>query len=228
MERKRHSLADYNKPEAFEDATKFFIIYEGEKKEPAYFGAFNVQHLDPRSACVLHIFESDTEVVGSQPKKLMERAESFINNPPKNLRVTPSKEDKFRFVLDVADHPDEQFGELKNYCDSLPDADLYISNYCFEVWLWFHLDEQANILCANSSDMKTALGNKHTEQKLKNYPKSYLEIERINDAIVRAEVADTNKENYFPVEKATKVYLLMKELLEYSIENNRVKGAEIL
>ena len=209
MERKRHSLADYNKREAFEDATKFFIIYEGEKKEPAYFGAFNVQHLDPRSACVLHVFESETNIIGSQPKKLMERAQFFIDNPPKDLKVTPSKEDKFRFVLDVDDHPTEQFGELKDYCDTLPDAGLFISNYCFEVWLWFHLDEQASISCSNSSDMKTELGEKHAAQKLKNYPKSYLEIEMINTAIARAQNADTDKDSYFPVEKSTKVYLLI-------------------
>ncbi|MDV6167632.1 RloB family protein [Flavobacterium sp. DG1-102-2] len=228
MDRKRYSLADYNKKEASVDATKFFIIYEGELKEPKYFEAFNNNFLNPKTACILHVFESDTKIVGSQPKKLIERAVEFIENPPTGLKVTPTLEDKFRFVLDVDDHPTAQFDELKDYCRSLPDANLYISNYCFEVWLYFHLDEQINMSCTSSSEMKTELGEKHTEHKLKNYPKSYLDIELINNAIDRADKVDVDKENYFPAEKSSKVYLLMKELLEYSIDNNKVKDPEIL
>jgi len=228
MDRKRYSLIDYNKKEAFQDATRFFIVYEGEKKEPKYFETFNHLYLNRRTAYIHHVFESDTKVAGSQPKKLIERAEAFINDPPKDLEITPSKDDKFRFVLDVDEHPIEQFAELKSYCERLYDADLYISNYCFEVWLWFHMDGPDSIVCRNSAEMKTQLGTKHTEHKMNRYPKSYLEIEKINEAILVAEAADTNKEHYFPVEKSTKVYLLMKELLEYSIENKTVKEPKIL
>lgn len=227
MERKRYSLNDYNKKEAFEDATKYFIVYEGEVKEPKYFEAFNNEFLNPRSACILHVFEKDTLVIGSQPKKLIERAKAFIENPPKDLKITPTPEDKYRFVLDVDEHP-EQFDELRDYCESLIDANLFISNYCFEIWLWFHLDDQENIDCSNSSELKTKLGEKHTELKLKNYPKSYLTIDNISKAIERAEKADTDKNNYFPPEKSTKVYLLMKELLQHVGINNPVNDPEIL
>lgn len=228
MNRVRHKLSDYNKREAFKDATKFFIIYEGEKKEPTYFGAFNQFYLNPQNACILHVFEKDTNVVGSQPRKLIERAKTFIADPPKSLSTTPSPDDKYRFVLDVDHHQNDQFQELKDFCESLFDADLFISNYCFEVWLWFHMDEAENIKCSDSAGMKTELGEKHNEQKLKNYPKSYLEQDRINMAIARAEKADLNKEHYFPTEKSTKVYLLMQELLQYSLENNPVIDPEVL
>ncbi len=76
--------------------------------------------------------------------------------------------------------------------------------------------------------MKTELGEKHTQSKINNYPKGYLTIELISKAIERAKVADTNRENYFPAEKSSKVYLLMEELLQYSLLNNSVDGAEIL
>ncbi len=228
MERKRFNINDYNKREAFENATRFFIIYEGEDKEPKYFQTFNFLYFEPKKASILHVFEKDTKVIGSQPKKLIERAESFIKNPPPTLPITPSKDDKLRFVLDVDDHPIEQFLELENYCNNLPDANLFISNFCFEVWLYFHLDNQEEISSETSSQMKTELGSKHTEEKIKNYPKGYLTTERINKAIERAEKADLDKTNYFPAAKSTKVYLLIKELLEHSILNEEVKNPETI
>ena len=222
MNRKRYTLDDYNKKESFLDATRFFIVYEGEDKEPKYFGTFNNLFFEPKKASILHVFEKDTNVIGSQPKKLIERAKSFIENPPKNLSVTPSSEDKFRFVLDVDEHPIQEFSELKQYCESLVDANLFISNFCFEIWLLFHLDDPKNITCKTSKESKTELGEKHTKSKLKNYPKSYLTVEYISKAIERAMDADLNKNDFFPVEKSTKVYLLMQELLQYSILNNPI------
>lgn len=227
MDRRRYTLDDYNKKESFQDATKFFIVYEGEK-ELKYFGTFNNLFFEPKKASILHVLEKDTNVIGSQPKKLIERAKSFIENPPKHILVTPSSEDKFRFVLDVDEHPILEFSELKQYCDSLVDGNLFISNFCFEIWLLFHLDDQKNITCKTSKESKTELGKKHTISKLKNYPKGYLTVEYISKAIERAIEADLNKNYFFPVEKATKVYLLMQELLQYSILNNPVEEANIL
>jgi hypothetical protein len=39
-----------------------------------------------------------------------------------------------------------------------------------------------------------------------------MNMDLINDAIIKFEKADTDKNNYFPVAKSTKVYLLTKEL----------------
>jgi hypothetical protein len=50
----------------------------------------------------------------------------------------------------------------------------------------------------------------------------------ISKAIERAKKADLAKDNYFPAEKSTKVYLLMEELLQYSLLNNAVEDPEIL
>ncbi|MDI9308839.1 MAG: RloB family protein [Limnohabitans sp.] len=226
MERKRFKIQDYNKREAFEDATRFFIVYEGDK-ELHYFQMINHLYLPPKKASIIHILEKDT-VIGSQPKKLIERVKFFIENPPKDLSVTPTEDDKFRFVLDVDDHPKEQFPELNKYCKDLKDANLYISNFCFEVWQYLHLDEAHKIKSNTSAEMKTEVGAKHTESKMKNFPKSYLEKDRIEKAIERAKIADTNKNDFFPVEKSTKVYLLMEELLNYSTLNKEVNNPEIV
>ena len=62
------------------------------------------------------------------PKNLLQRAKDFLDNPPENLKFTPSKTDRFRFVLDVDKHPLNQITDLKNYSDSLIDSKLFISN----------------------------------------------------------------------------------------------------
>jgi hypothetical protein len=216
MNRRTFRAIDYNKKPTSKEETQIFIIYEGEDKEPRYFESFNKLYLQGRKVIIHHILEKSTIVNGTQPRKLIERVEEFKNNPPNNLFL--SEGDKIRFVLDKDEHPEEQFVELIKYCESLTDANLFISNYCFEVWLYLHLGNHEEIISNSSSEMKTELGNKHTSQKI-NYPKGYLTKERIKKAIERAENADKDKNNYFPVEKSTKVYLLIKELLEYSILN---------
>lgn len=224
MNRKKYSASDYNKAEAFQDATKFFIIYEGTVKEPNYFQAFNETFLDKKSAYVHHILEANTGVIGNTPLKLKKRAEFFIKSPPADINITPSKDDKFRFILDVDKHPPIQIKELKTYCDSLFDANLYISNYCFEVWLWAHFKNFEDITSVKSSEMKTELGTLN----LNNFPFCFINMDLINDAIIKSEKADTDKNNYFPVAKSTKVYLLMKELLQHVIFSNQVIDLETL
>ena len=218
MNRKKYSLEDYNKKQGDEDATKIFIVYEGNVKEPNYFEAFNETFLDQKTAYIHHILENNTGVVGNTPLKLKERVESFINNPPTDIKVTPTIEDKYRLVLDVDKHPNEQIIELKKFCEDLNDARLFISNYCFEVWLWAHLDDLEKIESTKSSEIKTELGTIQTGI----YPFCFIDINLINDAIKRSEKADLDKNDYFPVVKSTKVYLLIQELLSYSWINKEV------
>jgi hypothetical protein len=228
MNRKKYSLTDYNKEAPFDDSCiKLFIIYEGIDKEPNYFQAFCETFIEVKKANVHHVLESNSPIKGNMPKNLLTRAKDFIENPPEDLKFTPSVDDKFRFVLDVDKHPAQQTIDLKTYSDTLLDAKLYISDFCFETWLWFHLDEQQNIAATKCKEIKTQLGTKQNELGF-NFPHSYMKIELINKAIERAKNADTDKENYFPVKKSTKVYLLMEELLQYSLLNNSVEEAEIL
>lgn len=228
MQRRKYSFADYNKKEPFDDSCiKFFIIYEGSDKEPNYFQAFNEEFIEPKKAYIHHLLENESPVKGNMPKNLLERAKDFIENPPKDLKFTPSKTDRFRFVLDVDKHPKKQITDLKEYSETLIDSELFISNFCFEVWLWFHLDSKENITATKSKEIKTELGKKQNEFRF-NFPHSYISIDRINEAIERAKIADTNKVDFFPVEKSTKVYLLMEELLKYSILNENVNNPEIV
>jgi len=219
MLRRKFKIEDYNKNEPLKDATKYFIIYEGLVKEPNYFEAFNQSFLDKKSVYIHHILEFDTGIIGNTPLKLMERAEAFIKTPPKDIKVTPSIDDKYRFVLDVDKHPRDQIDELKIYCDELNNANLFISNFCFEVWLWAHIEELHKISSTKSSELKTELGSLHRG----NYPHYFMDINFIYKAIERCEDADINKTNFFPVEKSSKVYVLIKELLEHSFLNLEIQ-----
>jgi hypothetical protein len=229
MNRKKYSLDDYNKKEPFDDSCiKFFIIYEGADREPNYFEAFKNEFLEEKKAYMHHVLEKSSSIKGNMPINLIDRAKDFIKNPPKSLKFTPSDDDKFRFVIDVDKHPKKQIVDLKKYSDTLLDSNLFISNFCFEIWLWFHLDEQEKITAKKSKEIKIQLGEKQNELKFAAFPHDYMSKDLIYKAIKRAEKADLNPKDYFPVEKSTKVHLLIKELLEYSILNNSVDNAEIL
>ncbi|MFY7743443.1 MAG: RloB family protein [Flavobacterium sp.] len=229
MNRKKYSLDDYNKKEPFDDSCiKFFIIYEGADREPNYFEAFKDKFLEEKKAYIHHILEKTSLVKGNMPKNLIDRARDFIKNPPKSLKFTPSEEDKFRFVIDVDKHPKNQIEDLKKYSDTLLDSNLFISNFSFEIWLWFHLDEQEKITAKKPKEIKTQLGRKQNELKFAAFPHDYMSKELIEKAIERAEKADLDKDNYFPVVKSTKVYILIQELLKYSILNEDVISPETL
>lgn len=227
MNRRKFKIEDYNKKAPHKDATKYFIIYEGVDKEPNYFEAFCENFLEQKKAYVHHLLESNSSIKGNMPKNLIERVKDFILIPPKEIKFTPSLDDKFRFVLDVDKHPINQIEDLKEYSDSLKDSKLFISNYCFEIWLWLHLEQKEKIESTKSKELKKELGEIQNTKGI-NFPHSYISLDLIKSAIDRSIIADTHKENYFPVEKSTKIYLLINELLEYSILNNSVDNAEIL
>ncbi|MBA6156126.1 RloB domain-containing protein [Tenacibaculum sp. S7007] len=212
MNRKKYCYEDYNKNEPTEDATKFFIVYEGRSKEPNYFEAFNEKLIDKKKAFVCHILEEDTGVEGNTPLKIKERVQSFINNPPVNISVTPDSDDKFRFVLDYDKHPIEHINELIEFSNQLQNSGVYISNYCFEVWLWAHIDDLSKISSTKSSEIKQEFGNIQSF----NYPHEFIDISIIKKAIERCKNSDVNTSRIIPNQKNSKVYILIQELLNYS------------
>lgn len=212
MQRKKYKVEDYNKAGAYLDATRFFLIYEGNVKEPNYFEAFRNAFMNPKKAYLHHILESSTGIIGNNPLKLKERAQKFLKEPPKNLSVTPGVDDKFRFVLDVDKHPQDQIEELINYCASLKNAQIYLSNFCFEVWLWSHIEPLDQIKSTTPKELKTELGTLEAG----NYPFFFMDIKLIQKAINECRLSDQQKENYYPDIKNSKIYLLIEELLDES------------
>jgi hypothetical protein len=212
MSRRKYSYNDYNKSKPRREATKYFIIYEGKSKEPNYFEAFNEKFIDNKLAYVCHVLEEDTGVIGNTPLKLIERAEKFLKEPPVNIKVTPAKDDRFRFVIDVDRHPSNHLKELKAYCTTLDNGEVYISNFCFEIWLWAHYYELSDIQSTNSKEMKTELGTITIAQ----YPHSFMEVELITNAIARCKSFDTNVEDFIPEVKTSKVYQLIEELIPFT------------
>jgi len=95
---------------------------------------------------------------------------------------------------------------------------LYISNYCFEVWLWSHFKNPDEISSEKSSELKTELG----KLNVGNYPFCFMDINLINLAISNCEKADLDKTHYYPAVKSSKVYILINELLSMSYINKTV------
>jgi len=54
-----------------------------------------------------------------------------------------------------------------------------------------------------------------------NFPIEFMDINLINEAIRRCEAADIA--NYFPIEKSSKVYILIQELLSHSYLNLEIE-----
>ena len=219
MTRRKYKYNDYNKSAPIADATKYFIIYEGKSKEPNYFEAFNKAFIDPNKAFVCHVLEEDTGVEGNTPLKLKERAQAFINKPPSNIQVTPAFDDKFRFVLDVDKHNPKHLNELNDFCKSLNNGKTFVSNFCFEVWLWAHVDDIAKITASKSSELKTEFG----EIQDLHYPHDFMNIDIINKAIYTCKKSDDDETNFFPKEKNSKVYQLIEELISHSHLNIEVE-----
>lgn len=222
MGRRKFKYEDYNKSEPYADATKYFIVYEGKVKEPNYFEAFNEKFIDKSKAFICHILEEDTGVIGNTPLKLKERAEKFISNPPSNIKVTPYKDDKIRFVIDVDKHGEDKLNELIDYSERLEDAMVFISNYCFEVWLWSHIEDLSKITSISSKEIKRELPTIHNL----NFPHDFLTVDRIKNAVKRNKELDNTK-NVIPDKVLSKVYLLIEELLEHSFFEISVDTEEI-
>lgn len=142
----------------------------------------------------------------SAPKWLLDRAVRYIE------KEGLDDEDELWFVLDVDKWKNEQIREIAEYCRQKPNWHIAISNPCFEVWLYYHINASVpgNLKSSNKcKDWKQALNSKSKGGYSK---ESYLML--IKEAIVNASNADTDKAHYFPDTGQTKVYLLAEAIMK--------------
>ena len=201
MERKTLS---YEKRESYLDAKMIIIGYEGKDKEPKYFSQLEEKLLEPRKAFIHPLPPSNGE---SAPKKVLERVKQFVEDPYRGVNIEPG--DTIWFVLDVDKYPKEQFDQLNNYCGQNEQRNLAISNPCFEIWLWLHLDDADNISSTNSNDLKKELHQMTTDKGFNGDYTPWVE-----HALEKATKID-NSASFYPSHKTTKVYLLVNELLKH-------------
>lgn len=201
MERKPSS---YLRREAFKDASMIIIGYEGQKTEPKYFKRLEQNMLEPRKAFIHPLPPINGE---SAPKKVLERVKAFVNDPKRGVNI--EAKDNIWFVLDVDRYPIEQYEQVNTFCAENKQRNLAMSNPCFEIWLWMHFEEAKKVTSTKPKDLKYEL---HLKSVSLNFNGDYTPF--VEQAITRAKESDKTS-NYFPVEKSSKVYLLVEELLKH-------------
>ena len=193
--------------ELLRDYKLFAIACEGSKREPEYFHVFRLMS-GKIAVDTIEEIVSDAESLAINPNKssprwVLDRAMKYIEKEGLN------NEDELWFVMDVDRWSASQLLEIYEYCCQYPNWNIALSNYCFEVWLYFHkktdISQSASTSC---SDFKYEIstfenGGYHPYKFLPNLPQ----------AITNAKAADSNPAHYLPNAKETKVYKLAEALL---------------
>lgn len=190
------------------DYKLFAIACEGSVREREYFSIF--QHISSRIAVDIigDVDEETGEIkitTKSSPKQVLERAVRYVENEG----ILAS--DELWLVLDIDRWPIDRLRALAEECSNHPNWHIALSNPCFEVWLYFHMRkdiDEREIL--SSSDCKHILAELSDGGY---HPCEY--ILHVKDAIANAQSVDENPEYWKPEYKRTKVYLLMRNLMEF-------------
>jgi len=191
------------------DYRLFAIVCEG-KREAEYFQL--LESLSQRISIDIIIDKvPDLEMKAkyntkSAPKWLLDRAVKYIE------KEGLIDEDELWFVLDVDKWEINQIREIASLCKDKPNWHIAISNPCFEIWLYFHM----NSIIPEEIKNKPC---KFIKNKLDSISKSGYNKEKyiikINDAIINAKRADSDRKHFFPQKGETKVYLLAESLIAY-------------
>jgi RloB-like protein len=170
------------------------LAVEGEHTEEQYFKPLRNGKID------LEILS--TENGFSAPQHIEERMDSFLAT---NRGLVGGE---FWLVLDVDRHH-----ALQEVCAQAVQKGyrLAVSNPCFELWLWLHLEEVDNNL-KTCSQLETAL-----RSRLGGYNKSNLPVadfhSNISTAIERAKALTGSNISPIPAFPGTQIYQLMEQIL---------------
>lgn len=208
MMRKKRGYKRETPQELVKDYKLFAIDCEGQKREPEYFKVF--RYFSQKIAVdVIEDIVRDEEALTinaqkSSPLWVLDRAMRYIE------KEGLSKEDDLWFVMDTDRWSIEQLREIAKYCETYPNWHIVLSNPCFEVWLYFHkqqnIDKSKSISCA---EFKYEIS---TFEKAGYHPLTF--ISSLPEAIANAKAADSDTEHFLPNFKVTKVYQLGEAILQ--------------
>ena len=214
---------NYTKQEGTISSALFVIVSGGIKRERLYFNRIADMSFFPRIRLMFVAEIRETGENGLSPGKMYQEAlkikKSFIENS------TTDKDDNISLVADVDDFMAELL-EIKPLCIA-ENLKLFISNSCFEVWLYYG---QLSIKPTDfviptdstkiSSAFKTYLGNKVIGGV--NPINAIFDLEI---AIKNAEANYEEDENGIPCLFSSNLYVLGKEILKL-IQDELVKEKE--
>ena len=187
----------YKKGEAYRDARMIVIACEG-MREKEYFKTLigksqrlNVEILAP---------EGEQEGL-SHPNQVKARAEMFVEK-----YGLKGEDDSVWLVMDVDRWAKHLLHEIIKTCQNREKWNITISNPCFEVWLYFHIDEIENLNTVICKEIKNLLHQK----TITGYNVEVF-VKKAFEAAEKARLGDIEQSNDFPNLKTSKIY----QLIEY-------------
>lgn len=211
---------DYSKKAPSKDASKIYIICEGEETEKNYFGFF-----EGLSSNLQLIVIPPEE--GTDPLKLMALAQRELLDESRTYTLDFMQNDKVWFAIDTDSWETEgKIQPLRDFCElqntqiktRFDEAKPYRawnvaqSNPCFEIWLYYHLfDSMPNEDDINSHPSVKAYVNRCIAGGF-DFQK---DPARLKDAIGNAEKNFRRKENGNPDIFSTEQYMLGQEILSF-------------
>ena len=132
----------YSREEPTRDAKSIYIFCEGLSREACYFNFF--KELDSRINVVVHQFSPEDD---NSPLGLLRMAEESTSSSEDGAapKYELMENDEIWLVFDrdhdKADSRAPQITEIREICNPKNDWEIAISNPCFEVWLYYHCNE---------------------------------------------------------------------------------------
>ena len=201
----------YKKPKSRRKWKRLVIVVtEGEKTEPNYLKELRSLNSDSwnRNRTVL-IYPGK----GGNVSELIEKMKSKTSG--KKLR--PGDE-----IWIVVDDDERESVTIKKLLDWQKEEPAYnnlaASNPLFEFWLLLHFDDgkaptnKRDCVSRLESCLKSELENKEFQYK-KEFPREFITLNRIKDAVKRAKEKDKTIIEIWPEIGSTRVYILVESLL---------------
>lgn len=193
MQRKNRG---YKRGEPFRDSTLFVLACEGAVREKEYF-----EYLGERSSRIrIKVLQQEGEH-RSAPKWVLDCAATYVTE------IGLINDDQLWFVMDTDRWPEDQLRAIQQACQQNLNWFLALSNPCFEVWLYLHVDEIEKSASTSCGDLKKELAEKTKGGYNK---KDY--ISKIRVAHARSEQGDRDPNHFIPTVMSTKLYRLTGEI----------------
>ncbi|RMG65360.1 MAG: RloB domain-containing protein [Bacteroidetes bacterium] len=206
----------FTRPSGKRDARLVVIATEGAVTEKAYFEG--LVSADGYPNAKVHVEILATQTGDSAPKAVMRRLNGF----KRAYRL--EKDDQLWLVIDKDRWPDAQLAEVAQ--QSLQKGyRLALSNPCFELWLWLHWEDPHQALTetlrACWQNEKVTATRRYLESELsrlaqgyqKNRPDFRAYYPRVPQAMAGAVWLDGERAGRWPDYLATRVYLLVQEIV---------------
>ena len=182
-----------------------------------------------RTPCKFRNNEQISELGKSQPYQLVEKIDTFKQKKESVFDFKNHSEDEFWIVADVDNHTD--INHIKKWTSTLKECEekgygYAISNPFFEVWLLLHHVD------VNEYDYEYAVTENHPYEKTSHYRErlhdvakaplkdkkhisaEYYNEEKVRQAIIRAKALHTDKNEKWPHNLGSTVYLLLEKIVE--------------